>query len=173
MYRNVPSGRAPMSLDPYSPCPCGSGKKFKWCCQPIYNSINHATELLAHGQQDAALRAIDQLCQQHPGNPEVRGQKARLLAASGQAEQAEQALQKAFDLNPNYPFGLLLQATFRYEEGEPQGALLLARRAAEAYDPSAREPLANVYWLIHQCEESLRRPVAARAALRVVLRCQP
>src|SRR5262249_23052034 len=114
--RNVPSGRAPMSLDPYSPCPCGSGKKFKWCCQPIYASINHATELIANGQQDAGLRVIDQLSQQHPGNPEVWGQKARLLAASGQNEQAEQALQKAFDLNPNYPFGLLLQATFRYEE---------------------------------------------------------
>src|SRR5262249_25319187 len=58
-------------------------------------------------------------------------------------------------------------------EGETQGALLLARRAADAYDPSAREPLANVYWLIHQCEEALHRPVASRAALRIVLRCEP
>ena len=28
-----------MSLDLYSPCPCGSGKKFKWCCQHIFDDI--------------------------------------------------------------------------------------------------------------------------------------
>ena len=28
-----------MQNDPYSPCPCGSGKKFKWCCQPIDEQI--------------------------------------------------------------------------------------------------------------------------------------
>lgn len=22
-----------MKIDPYSPCGCGSGKKFKWCCK--------------------------------------------------------------------------------------------------------------------------------------------
>src|SRR5262249_14514644 len=148
-------------------------KKFKWCCQPIYAGINHAVELLASGQQDAALRAIDQMCAQHPNNPEVWGQKARLLASAGQAEQAEQALQKAFDLNPNYPFGLLLQASFRMDEGETQGALLLARRAADAYDPAAREALTDIYGIIYQAEQAMHRPVAARAALRLVLRFQP
>jgi uncharacterized protein YecA (UPF0149 family) len=21
------------AIDPYAPCPCGSGKKYKWCCR--------------------------------------------------------------------------------------------------------------------------------------------
>ena len=25
-------GRARRAIDPYAPCPCGSGKKYKWCC---------------------------------------------------------------------------------------------------------------------------------------------
>src|SRR5438445_472360 len=29
-----------MALDLYSPCPCGSGKKFKWRCQPIHQQIS-------------------------------------------------------------------------------------------------------------------------------------
>src|SRR5262245_59459097 len=66
--------RVIMSLEPYSPCSCGSGKKFKWCCQPIYADINHALELDANGQHDAALKAMEQVTQQHPGNPEARGQ---------------------------------------------------------------------------------------------------
>src|SRR5438105_4928328 len=160
-------------LDPYASCPCGSGKKFKWCCQSIYPGIQRALEQGASGQHEAAFRSLDQLTKEHPGNPEVWGQQARLLYGTGKKEEAEQALEKAFALNPNYPFGLLLRAMMRHEEGELQGAALLARRAAEAYDPEARDALARVHELIFDCEWRLARPVAARAALERVLQFQP
>jgi tetratricopeptide (TPR) repeat protein len=159
--------------DPYASCPCGSGKKFKWCCQPIYAGIHRAFDQEASGQHDAALRTIDEVVRQHGGNPEVWGQKARLLYSNGKVEEAENALQKAFDLNPKYPYGLFLRALFRYQEGELPGALLLARRAADAYDPEAHEYLAQVYGILFECELKQNRPVAARAALRLVLRYQP
>ena len=162
-----------MAIDPYSSCPCGSGKKFKWCCQPIYVSINRAFEQDAQGQHDAALRIMDEVTKQHGDNPEAWGQKAKLLYAHGQVEEAEESLEKAFAINRNYPYGLLLKAVFRYQEGEVAGALLLARRAADAYDPEARDYLAEAYSLVYECEMKLNRPVAARAALRIVLRCQP
>src|SRR6516225_6199377 len=162
-----------MALDPYEPCTCGSGKKFKWCCQPIFVAINRAWEQEAAGQHDAALRILDQVVKEHEGNPEAWGQKARLLYSQGKLEEAENALQRAFDLNPNYPAGLLLRASFRFQEGEVAGALLLARRAAEAYDPEARSYLAEVYYLIFESEMRLNRPVAAHAALRLVTRFAP
>ena len=162
-----------MAIDAYSSCPCGSGKKFKWCCQPIYANINRAFEQDAQGQHDVALRIMDDVTKEHGDNPEAWGQKAKLLYAHGKVEEAEEALEKAFALNRNYPYGLLLKAVFRYQEGEVAGALLLARRAADAYDPEARDYLAEAYSLIYECEMKLNRPVAARAALRIVLRCQP
>jgi len=162
-----------MAQDPYEPCTCGSGKKFKWCCQPIFVGINKAWEQEAAGQHETALRIMDQVVQEHEGNPEAWGQKARLLYSHGKTEEAETALQKAFDLNPNYPAGLLLRASFRFQEGEAAGALLLARRAAEAYDPEARSFLAEVYYLIFESEMRLNRPVAARAALRLVTHFAP
>jgi tetratricopeptide (TPR) repeat protein len=162
-----------MALDPYEPCTCGSGKKFKWCCQPIFVTINRAWEQEAAGQHEAALRLMDEVVREHEGNPEAWGQKARLLFSQGKVEEAETALQRAFDLNPNYPAGLLLRATFRFQEGEIPGALLLARRAAEAYDPEARPYLAEVYFIIFECEMRMNRPVAARAALRLATRFAP
>lgn len=162
-----------MAVGPYSPCPCGSGKQFKWCCSPIYAGINHALDQDSKGQHETALRLIDQVVTAHPDKPEAWGQKARLLAANGKLDEAEEALQKAFDLNPNYPFGLLLRAHLRWEEGEVAGALLLARRAAEAYSPEALDFLADVYRLISEAEARLNRLVAARAALRIYTRCQP
>src|SRR4051794_37610808 len=104
--------------DPYASCPCGSGKKFKWCCQPIYPGIQQALEQAEAGQIDTALRIIDKVTQDHAGNPEAWGQKARLLYASGNADAAEEALEKAFAINPNYPFGLMLRAEMRYGEKE-------------------------------------------------------
>ena len=122
-----------MSSDPYAICPCGSGKKFKWCCEPIYRDIEHAFAQEAEGQHETALRFMADIAAKHAQNPEAWGRQAQLLAANGKLEEAEEALQKAFALNPNYPFGLLLRAQFRFNEGELGGALLLARKAADAY----------------------------------------
>jgi tetratricopeptide (TPR) repeat protein len=162
-----------MTTDPYASCPCGSGKKFKWCCEPIYKDIARAFEQESQGQHETARRLMAEVVARHPQNPEAWGRQAQLLAALGKLDEAEEALQKAFERNPNYPFGLLLRAQFRFGEGEIAGALLLARKAAEAYAPDARDFLGEVYTLIYQCEAKLHRPVAARAALRIVLHCDP
>ncbi len=162
-----------MALDPYSTCPCGSGKKFKWCCEPIYAEIARAFEQESNGQQEAALRIMDELAKQHPGNPEAWGKRAELLYHHGKIEEAEQSLEKAFAINPNYPYGLLLRGIVRFQEGEIPGALLLGRKAADTYDPEAHDYLARVYSLIFECEMSMNRPIAGRAALRSVVRYDP
>ncbi len=162
-----------MALDPYASCPCGSGKKFKWCCQPIHVDIDRAYRQDAEGQHDAALKIMEEVVAAHPANPEAWGRQAHLLYQNGQVEQAEKALDKAFECNPNYPFGLFLRGIFRYHEGEIGGAVLLLRKAAEAYDPEARDALAQVYGMIADCELKLNRPVAARAAMKIALRHYP
>jgi len=162
-----------MILDPYATCPCGSGKKFKWCCQPIHVEIDRAFRQDEQGQHEAALRAMDQIIRDHGDNPEAWGRKAELLYRNDKVEEAEAALDRALSLNPRYPFGYLLRGLFRYHEGEIPGSLLLFRKAADAYDPQARDLLAQVYGLIADCELKLNRPVAARAALRLSVDSHP
>ncbi len=162
-----------MPLDSYSSCPCGSGKKFKWCCQPIQAQIFRAIEQDEQGQHEAALRLMDQVVAEHPNNPQAWGRKAELLYKNDRVEEAENALQKAFACNPNYPFGYLLRGEFRLHEGEVPGALLLYRKAADLYDLDAREVLAQVYARIADCESKLNHPVAARAAMQQLGRLLP
>jgi tetratricopeptide (TPR) repeat protein len=162
-----------MAFDPYSPCPCGSGKKFKWCCQPIHVQIDRAFQQAADGQHEAAMRIMEEVTTSHPANPEAWGRKAQLLYQHDRLDDAEQALQKAFDINPNYPFGHLLRGVFRQDEGEISGALLLFRKAADLYDPDARDVLGQVYSLVADAEMKLNRPVAAHAALKISLRLMP
>lgn len=162
-----------MALDPYSPCPCGSGKKFKWCCQPIENQIEKAFRLDADGQHEAALRIMDEVVAAHSSNPQAWGRKAQLLHQNGRLEEAENAVQKALEINPQYPFGFLLRGIFRQQEGELTGALLLYRKAAELYDPAAQDVLAEVYSLIAGTELEQNHPIAAHAALKMSLRLRP
>lgn len=160
-------------MDPYASCTCGSGKKFKWCCQPIQAEINHVFSLLEQGQAEAASRAMDEVTARHATNPQVWGQKAQMQYLIGQHAEAEQTLDKAFALFPTYPFGFFLKASFRLNEGELQGALVLLRKAAEHYDPSAVEMLAQIHADIFNAEMKLNRPVAAREALVLAARYQP
>jgi tetratricopeptide (TPR) repeat protein len=162
-----------MAFDAYSPCPCGSGKKFKWCCQPIHVEIDKAFRQDAEGQHESALRIMEEITKQHPTNPEAWGRKAQLLYQNGKVDEAEAALQKAFEVNPDYAFGHLLRGMFRQEEGEIAGALLLYRNAADLYDSEAKDLLAQVYALIAEAELKLNRPVAARTALRISLHLRP
>ncbi|HJZ58288.1 MAG TPA: tetratricopeptide repeat protein, partial [Gemmataceae bacterium] len=154
-----------MPLDPYVSCPCGSGKKFKWCCAPFYAQIEKAFEQDRTGQHEAALQTIQQLTQTHADQPAVWGYYAQFLYNLGQTEKAEEALSEALKRNPNFGMAHFLRGQFRENEGEQIGALLLFRKAAEAYDPEAQDALAHVYLKIYQHESMLNRPVAARAAL--------
>jgi tetratricopeptide (TPR) repeat protein len=162
-----------MAIDPYSSCPCGSGKKFKWCCQDIHAEIDKAFQQHNDGQHEAALQTMQSVVAQHPDNAEAWGRQAQLLSLNGRLEEAEQALEKAFARNPNYAFGHMLRGMFRQQEGELVGALMLFRKAAEAYAPDALEPMAYIHELIADIELRLNRPVAARAALKQALNLTP
>jgi predicted Zn-dependent protease len=160
-------------FEPYSPCPCGSGKKFKWCCQPIHAALGKVFALDDEGQHEAALRLMDEVAAQHPTNPEVWGRKALLEFQNERPADAEKTLEKAFELNANYAFGFFLKARFRLYEGEIGGALLLLRKATELYDPEAKDMLAQLYIDIFDCEMKLNHPVAAHAAAELALKFNP
>jgi tetratricopeptide (TPR) repeat protein len=165
-----------MPLDPYVSCPCGSGKKFKWCCAPFYPQVEKAFGQDRVNQHEAALQTIRELTQSHADQPAVWGYFAQFLYNSAglqqaeeeqakMVEQAEEALSTALKLNPNFGMAHFLRGMFRLNEGEIIGALILFRKAAEAYDPEATDQLAHVHELIFRYELMMNRPVAGRAAL--------
>ncbi len=162
-----------MNYDPYASCICGSGKKFKWCCQPVHQQLQSVFELESQGQHEAAMRALDAVIAQHPTNHEVWGRKAMLLYNTGKPEEAEAALDKAFELFPTYPFGYYLKANMRLQEGELAGSLLLLRKAAEHYDIAVTDVLGELYAQIFNCEMKMNRPIAAHAALELAVRFTP
>src|SRR5262245_4080287 len=163
-----------MPLDPYVSCPCGSGKKFRWCCAPYYATVEKAFEQERQGLHDAALQTIQSLTTSHGDNPTVWGYYAQFLYNAGQPDKAEEALSEALKRNPNFGMAYFLRGLFREEEGELLGALLLYRKAAETYDPDAHDQLVQVYDRIFRHELlMLNHPVAARAAMERMVHFMP
>ena len=160
-------------MDPYQSCPCGSGKSFKWCCQAYYQLVEKARAQHQQGQHETALRTMQQLVAQHPNLAPPLGFQAELLYMNGKGDDADEALQKAFAINPDFPFGHWLRGVIRKDEGEIKGALLQFRKAAELYDPKSHDALAEINSFIFDIEMRMNRPVAARGALERAIHHEP
>ncbi len=160
-------------MDLYQPCPCGSGKTFKWCCLSIYPVVERARQQHEQGQPETAMQTMAQLVNQHPGNASILAYQAELYALAGKVGDADEAIQRAFAINPDIGLGHFLRGTLRNNEGEFIGALLEFRKAAEVYDPKAGNILAEINAAIFELEMRLNRPIAARAALERAIQYAP
>jgi len=162
-----------MAIPPYAGCPCGSGKQFKWCCQPYYGYVEKALHQLEQKQPAAAEQTVAQLVEKFPKVPQAWGYQAQVLFLNNKREESDAALQKAFDLDPNFAYGYWLRGLMRLDEGEAVGALMLFRKTAELLDPNARDVQAQVQSRIAELELQFNRPVAARAAMERALHFAP
>ncbi len=160
-----------MSTDPYAFCPCGSGKKVKWCCAPFLTQVNRAFELLQEGQQESAHKLFQELLQQHNNIAALWLYYAEFLTHSGQWDQADAALDQALQRDPKLGMAFYVRGQLRQQEGEIQGALMLYHKAAELVAPEAKDQLLDIYVKIadlsHQCCQFLATIYALDRALQL------
>lgn len=50
-----------MATDPYAQCPCGSGKKVKYCCAKLQGEIDRVVSLFENKQEQQAMAALEKL----------------------------------------------------------------------------------------------------------------
>jgi tetratricopeptide (TPR) repeat protein len=90
------------SVDPYSPCPCGSGQKFKWCCQKVEAYTERAQRLVDSGQYEMALKPLDEGLAKVPDNILLLTRKAAIHLHLNQVDAARQALRRLLDKQPGH-----------------------------------------------------------------------
>ena len=69
-----------MATDLYAKCPCGSGKKIKFCCKDIITDIERIERMLQGEQRTSALDKIDKLLEKHADRPALLSLKAQTLS---------------------------------------------------------------------------------------------
>lgn len=53
-------------IESYGPCPCGSGLKYKWCCQKVESDMSLIARLYSSGQLETALEAAQEALKRNP-----------------------------------------------------------------------------------------------------------
>jgi hypothetical protein len=75
-------------VDPYSPCPCGSEKKYKWCCHKVDPYIERVQRLVENGQTESAVSVLNEGLAKVPDSPLLLIRKAVFLVLQQKLQEA-------------------------------------------------------------------------------------
>src|SRR3954462_4273837 len=131
-----------MAVDPYAMCPCGSGKKLKFCCTDLVGEIEKIHRMIEGEQPRAALRHAEQTLATHPGRASVLDLKATLELSLGEIDAARETVAKFVASNPDSPTAYACQALLLAELGESRPAIDSLQKALALVD---REMPLRVY----------------------------
>jgi tetratricopeptide (TPR) repeat protein len=151
------------SVDPYSPCPCGSGQKFKFCCQKVESYAERAQRLVESGQHESALKPLDEGLAKVPDNPWLLTRKALILLHLKQVEPAKQALRALLKKNPTHIGVIMLMTELALETEGPAAGIAQFQQGLSVSRPDQRPQLAPLAVLVGT---SLGRSGFPAAALR-------
>jgi len=119
-----------MAYDPYALCPCGSGKKLKFCCQNIADDMERINRLIEDNQFRAALKQLETLDKRQPDSEWITTTRALILIETGEAITARDLLRPWLQAHPEGEFATVLFA--------------LAQMQAEGYD-AAKKSIQRAY----------------------------
>ncbi|QDS88613.1 hypothetical protein EC9_28040 [Rosistilla ulvae] len=112
-----------MSVDQYSVCPCGSGKKIKFCkCKDSIHEMERVLKMMSGGQMVAALDRLNQVLEEHPDAAWCLAIRGRLLLELKEDEALAENAERFIRLQPSNPLALTQQAAYRGVRGETQAA---------------------------------------------------
>ena len=138
-------------VEPYSPCPCGSGQKFKWCCHKVESYADKAQRLFEGGQADAAIKALDEGLRKEAGNPWLLTRKAIMQIRQGEPEPAKATLRQVLQKNPKHFGALVLLTRCVLETEGPVNGAGMFQQVLSSLDEAQRPqlaPLARVVALL-------------------------
>ena len=96
--------------------------------------VQHAEELLAKGKTMEALEVYSKASQLAPENAEIWFKIGAIKGWAGLVDEAMPYIDKAIELDPEYPQAMLVKAGLLHKSGNIQGAMHAAKLALEAED---------------------------------------
>jgi hypothetical protein len=123
-----------MPVDPYALCPCGSGKKLKFCCGDLAGEIEKIHRMIEGDQPRAALRHVEQTLAKHPGRASLLDLKAALELSLEELDAARVTIEDFVSQHADSPNAHACQAIWLAETGDSLGAVRAMQRALELTD---------------------------------------
>ncbi|HUY33589.1 MAG TPA: hypothetical protein VMV69_12640 [Pirellulales bacterium] len=121
-----------MPMDPYSPCPGGTGKKVKFCCSDLVGELEKIDRMLEGKQQQGCLDHIERLETRFPDRACLLTTKALLQHGLGLVAQALDTTRQVLASHPENPIALAEAAIFGISETGARAAVEPLQRAIAA-----------------------------------------
>ena len=124
-----------MAFDQYQYCPCGNGKKVKFCCsKDIVTELDKIYRALNGEQRVAALDQIDRVMKDKGVRPSLLALKADAQLALDQSQDAAVTIEEFQKSEPYNPVALALSAVMAVKENQTEAAVEKLQRALEYVD---------------------------------------
>ncbi|GIW88534.1 MAG: protein disulfide-isomerase [Isosphaeraceae bacterium] len=161
------------AFDPYAECPCGSGEKYKWCCQKVEAIAEREARMTESGQPDAALKILTEGLRQHPDSPWLTLRKAVLLARRNEIDPAKDLLRKLIARRPRHLGALELLVKLALISEGPRNAAGYLQQALTALPADRRRGFARVASEVAEALAELGAVPAAIAHFQLSTRLDP
>jgi predicted Zn-dependent protease len=149
-----------MAIDPYALCPCGSGKKLKFCCSDVVGEIEKIHRMIEGDQPRAALRHVEQTLASHPNRASLLDLKASLELSLDELDAARRTVDEFAAAHPDSPTALACRALLLADTDQATAAAATLQRALALVE---REMPAMLLRLKRTCGCMLRlRPRTTR-----------
>jgi hypothetical protein len=159
-----------MPLDAYDPCPCGSGKKLKFCCHELVDGMRRVLRFQENQQTRMALQALEALENDHPGNSWVITTRAVILLREGRGGESTQGLEQLVGEQPDHLFAIALYATAMFSGNGFEGARPAIQRAFQRCSRVYPDLIASLATGIATAMFASRKQLAAREHLVLAMR---
>ncbi len=146
--------------DSYDPCSCGSGKKFKFCCKPVFQEIIEAMCAFEEGRPGEAIRWLDKAKSKVGETAELLCRYAIVYSRDSE-EKFHEYLQRTLEKNPKHPRAHYLLGLVHSEHERLKDAAAAYEQAIACYPATDKfhlnetwNNLANVYYRDGRIQEA-------------------
>jgi len=121
-----------MSLDPYQPCPCGSGNKIKFCCsKDIQAELDKVIRAVQGEQRASALDHVHKLIADKGSRNALLAIKADVQLSLGKFADADATIDEFLAASPDNPVALSLSAIHACSQNDLESAIEDLQQAME------------------------------------------
>jgi tetratricopeptide (TPR) repeat protein len=125
-----------MTINPYALCPCGSGKKIKFCCGDLAGEMEKVLRMVEGNQPTAAVRHLEQLLKKNPQRASLLDLKSNIEMQLGWYDQARATVDEYLQADPQSINGWARRAMqLGLAEQPTEGARALQTSIALCDDP--------------------------------------
>ncbi len=166
-----------MSIDSYDPCPCGSGKKLKFCCHAIVGDMTKVAKLQQNHQVHAADAILDKIESKlqptDTGVAWVGISRATNRITENQHSEAQAILAQIVKQFPENIFAVAMHATTSFTADSWDKAKPIVQRAFQKCSAAHPQIVSNLAMAIAARMFGQRKYMSSRQYLTFAMRFAP